>query len=161
MLSRVFTALYAKSPGNPATAYQNRGAATPSEKFSATDSTAPRATPASSRAAVSRPTMCPTASRPAARLFSRPRTTARAWSWRPRNAIRVLATTASSTQPKARPSTRKRSIDHAAATPAPATRITVAAPPSTQSQRGEGVYRRRSASPASLPSTTTGCGTRR
>ena len=49
------------------------GATTPSEKFSARLSMAARATPASSSASVSRPTMCDTASAPAlgARLLER------------------------------------------------------------------------------------------
>ncbi len=49
----------------------------PSEKFSARLSIAARATPASSSASGSRPTMCDTAMRPASRLCSSPAATAR------------------------------------------------------------------------------------
>ena len=48
-------------------ASHNTGATTASEKFSARLSIAARATPAASSAAVSRPTMCDTAARPASR----------------------------------------------------------------------------------------------
>ena len=52
-------------PGRPRSAPQRQGATTPSEKFSARLSMAARATPASSSARVSRPTILATASRPA------------------------------------------------------------------------------------------------
>ena len=45
MLSRVLTALQTRSPGNPATKYQKRGATTPSAKFSAQLSIAAPADP--------------------------------------------------------------------------------------------------------------------
>src|SRR5215471_4699870 len=67
MLSSVFAILYAKRPGRPSTRYQKAGATTPSLKFSARLSMAARAAPWASRLVGSRPTMCRTAARPAAK----------------------------------------------------------------------------------------------
>ena len=70
---------------------QKTGATTPSEKFSARLSMAARATPASSRLWVSRPTRCDTASR-ALRIpsFSSASATRATCRWRLRWAINVL-----------------------------------------------------------------------
>ena len=61
MESIVLTALYKKPKNGPPTANAIIGAITPSEVFSATVSTAAFVTPASSRHAVSRPTIMETA----------------------------------------------------------------------------------------------------
>ena len=67
MESSVLIALYAKRPGRPKITPQKMGAVTPSEVFSAKLSIAAREMAASSRLAVSRPTMCDSASRAGAR----------------------------------------------------------------------------------------------
>ena len=63
MLSMVLTALNASASGAPPSVIYSSGAATPSQKFSATVSTAALATPSASRRSVSRPTMRATAFR--------------------------------------------------------------------------------------------------
>ena len=55
-------------PGRPAITPQNNGATTPSDRFSARDSSAARPTPGASRRSGSRPTIRATASRASARL---------------------------------------------------------------------------------------------
>ena len=126
MLSRVLIALQAKRPGRPSSTYQKIGATTASAKFSATDSIAARATPGPSRCSGLRPTTCETAARASAMPARIARATAWTWSYSPLNAMRVLATTASTSPPTG---TRMASAWSSAPAPAAASVTPIATAP--------------------------------
>ena len=156
MLSAVLIALYSAAPGSPATTSQKTGATMPSEKFSARLSIAARAIPARSSRAVSRPTMCDTALRPASRSCrSSAEATLATYRCRLRCAMSALASTATGTMPNGR-----RSNCHCTANvTAPTTPSAIATAKIPTSRRRAGVISRlnkRSRPPIKAPIQVTG-----
>ena len=149
-------------PGRPRSRPHRTGATTPSLKFSASDSTAPRATPWASRDSGSRPTMWATALRPASTPSrSSARATSATWRYRLFWAISTETSRASTQNPTGHP--LRPALISAASTPKEATTATVEMAPAVRrpARPKAGRFNRPSQNASTRPTTTVGCGTTR